>query len=69
MQSKHSFESILKISFNFTFMEIISCPSCDGRGYEAGHNPHDPHENGCSSCPIQVPCDECRGEGRVWIDV
>lgn len=39
------------------------CPECDGDGFTSEHNPNDPHENGCSSCPIQAQCERCRGEG------
>lgn len=44
-------------------MNNVVCKECDGYGYTAGHDPHDPHENGCTNCPIQVPCEACRGEG------
>lgn len=39
------------------------CPECRGDGLTAEHDPEDPHENGCSSCPIQVQCEPCQGTG------
>ena len=53
-------------------MEIdaeVTCPQCDGLGYTAEHDPMDPHENGCSNCPIQVQCEHCEGTGIVEIDI
>ena len=40
-----------------------SCDKCGGVGWYADHNPDDPHINGCSSCPIQVQCNDCEGTG------
>jgi hypothetical protein len=42
------------------------CPDCQGDGWTAGHNPNDPHENGCSgSCPVQLQCETCQGTGKI----
>ena len=39
------------------------CPDCNGDGYTAEHDPSDPHENGCSHCPVQVQCERCHANG------
>lgn len=36
------------------------CPRCGGSGSYADHAP-DPHEHGCTDCPIEVQCD-CNSE-------
>jgi hypothetical protein len=48
----------------------MKCRHCDGYGFTAEHDRNDPHEFGCSgSCPIQVLCDQCHGDGYyVTID-
>lgn len=44
----------------------MKCRHCDGDGYTAEHNPDDPHHDGdCNGgCPVQVPCEDCHGEGH-----
>ena len=37
-----------------------NCPLCGGTGSYPEHDPRDPHENGCTICPIEVQC-ECNG--------
>lgn len=44
------------------------CPDCGGDGWTSEHDPNDPHENGCSNCPIQVQCDTCQATGMVYKD-
>lgn len=48
-------------------IEEHDCAKCQGYGYIKGHNPLDPHEYGCSDCPIQVPCEQCRSTGKITI--
>lgn len=43
------------------------CPRCDGDGWYPDHDKGDPHENGCSNCPVQEQCELCRANG--WITV
>ena len=45
--------------------ELVECPSCTGDGFIAGHDPNDPHENGCNNCPIQLQCELCEGTGEA----
>lgn len=45
---------------------LMVCPNCKGDGWTSEHGPNDPHENGCSTCPVQMPCDLCDGTGIVW---
>ena len=47
--------------------EEVSCEDCDGDGFNVGHDPRDPHENGCSNCPIRIQCETCQGEGTILI--
>ena len=46
--------------------ELVECEACDGDGWTAEHDPQDPHENGCTNCPIQVQCEICEATGKVW---
>ena len=52
-------------------MKKIKCPKCEGYGYTLEHDPHsidretDWHD--CSSCPIQVQCEECCATGEIEI--
>lgn len=46
--------------------QLTICPDCNGDGWTSEHDPRDPHTNGCTSCPIQVGCDLCRGTGIAW---
>jgi len=45
--------------------KAFKCYECDGYGYTSEHDPHDPHEIGCSNCPIQVQCESCHGGGMI----
>jgi len=47
------------------YVKAPICPICNGQGWTAEHDPQDPHENGCSNCPIQVQCEPCLGTGFV----
>lgn len=44
-------------------IESIKCIKCEGSGYYGDHDPNDPHENGCSRCPVQFQCDDCMATG------
>ena len=46
--------------------ELEICQRCNGDGYTPEHDPDDPHENGCSNCPVQAQCDTCHATGLVW---
>ena len=46
------------------------CPKCGGMGFRSEHDPSDGSEEHmvygkCTSCPIQVQCEECEGQGRI----
>lgn len=46
------------------------CTYCDGDGWTSEHDPSDTSyehmsEGVCSSCPVQMGCDECQGNGYV----
>lgn len=44
----------------------IKCPVCDGYGYTAEHSgDSDCLQGNCSSCPIQVQCDNCKATGFI----
>lgn len=51
--------------FEETEWEEVECSSCNSGGFTSEHNPGGPHENGCSSCPIQVQCEPCIGGGTI----
>ena len=48
-------------------MKVIKCKKCNGSGQYPDHNSNDPHENGCSSCPVAVQCEDCRAEGEIEV--
>ncbi len=46
------------------------CPKCKGVGWFAEHDPNDGTEEHmtygqCTTCPIQVPCENCEGKGLL----
>lgn len=50
-------------------MDKIKCKHCDGVGWYPGHDPSDFHIDGiCTSCPIQVQCENCRGLGYIILN-
>ena len=46
--------------------ELTVCNHCNGDGWTSEHDPLDPHENGCTNCPIQVQCEHCEATGLLW---
>lgn len=44
------------------------CKECDGRGFFTEHNERETHsgeDGSCLECPIQVQCEDCKGEGTI----
>lgn len=62
-----SFKTHLRDILEGAAWDWADCETCRGDGFNAEHNPNDPHENGCSSCPIQAQCDSCRAEGKIEV--
>lgn len=50
------------------FSSGSKCCKCGGNGWYADHAPmstHNPEDGSCMACPVQVPCDACRGSGTI----
>lgn len=62
----HFEEEVLQNFLRQYRSECEECTHCMGDGYQPGHDPNDPHINGCSNCPIPVECEYCEGTGIVF---
>ena len=65
MTTPEKYEKIKEAVFKACFV----CETCGGDGVVAGHNPDDPHEYGCSLCPIQLQCEECKATGFLGHEI
>jgi len=45
----------------------MRCNKCDGLGYYEDHDLPSRHgvDGECISCPVQVQCEECGGDGLI----
>lgn len=54
-------------------IEKIKCENCQGDGWTLDHSlqhyEHPEKDCGSCGCPVQVPCEDCKGEGFITIEV